>query len=332
MKHHLNTLFISADGSHLSKRNDTVLIKSDDNPNKQIPFCSLDSIICFGEVHCTPRLLGACMKRGINITYLSVYGRYIASVVGLKSGNVLVRREQYRKADDKDFAVKVSRQFIIGKLSNYVNTLKLFGSFKQVEKISKSIERLNYVTDLNMIRGIEGDASASYFSTFDDIISADDDRLKFNVRSRRPPKNIVNCILSFLYIVLSNDTYSACESVGLDSAVGYLHSDRSGRLSLSLDLMEELRSILVDRVVCDLIIGNEINPDNFIVSQGGVSMDAKAKKIVLGAYQSNKNFAVYHPFLDERVTLGHVACVQSKILVKTIIGELDDYKPFVLEQ
>ena len=345
MRQHLNTLFITTQGAYLRKQGDTVAVRVEKKDMLRVPMNNLGAIACFGRVACSPFLLGACAQHGIAVSFLTETGRFLAAVNGFTPGNVLLRREQYRWADDPERSSEIARAVIIGKLSNYRTTLRraarengdstaMAELNRAADQIDYSLRRLARPMALDSVRGVEGDASAVYFSTFNHQIAppnaAQREAFAFTVRSRRPPADRINALLSFLYAMLASDTRAACEAAGLDAAIGFLHRDRPGRPGLALDLMEELRPILADRLAVSLVNRQQVRPDGFVIeSVGGVRMDDATRKTVLAAYQKRKRETLRHPFLDEQVTLGLVVHLQARLLARTIRGDLDAYPPFV---
>jgi len=340
MKRLLNTLFVTTQGAYLSKQRETVVISVDKEVKLRLPIHTLGSLVCFGQVSCSPFLLGLCAERGVSVSFLTEYGRFMAKVVGPISGNVLLRREQYRQADDPKSSAKIARAVVTGKLYNSRSVLrramrdhpdKTGDSVKAVERsLSGALTDLTKELPLDSVRGVEGDAARRYFSVFNKLITAQNEEFPFNGRSRRPPLDKVNSLLSFLYTLLLHDVRSACEVVGLDPAVGFLHRDRPGRPSLALDLMEEFRSILSDRLVLSLINLRQVQPKGFEIREsGGVIMDDKTRKIVLVAWQERKRDTVMHPFIKEKIRLGLFPYVQALLMARHLRGDLDGYPPVI---
>lgn len=333
MKKYLNTLFITTQDSYLSKEGETVVVSVEREVKLQLPIHTISGIVCFGRVSLSPFLMGFCAENNVAVSFLTEYGRFLASIRGETSGNVLLRREQYRRADEMRASCEIARNILLGKLSNCRAVLmralrdhaeKLVNS--NIEKVTKrlsiSIDQAQRAEDLDVIRGIEGESARDYFSVFDDLIIAQKDKFYFNGRNRRPPLDNVNCLLSFIYTLLVHDVRSALESVGLDSYVGFLHRDRAGRPGLALDIMEEFRSFLADRLVLSLINREQINGAGFIQSEAGaVLMNDETRKIVLTAYQGRKQEEIEHPFIKEVMPIGLLlrykqktpACFQAKV-------------------
>jgi CRISPR-associated protein Cas1 len=289
----------------------------------------------------SPHLMGFCAENKVAISFLTEYGRFLASVQGKVSGNVLLRREQYRKADDDGFCLSVSRSIITGKLLNCRAVLQRAlrdhsdkVNCAEIEIVSKrlhySLSQLEGMKTLDELRGLEGDCARGYFSVFDHLITAQKDYFKFDERNRRPPLDNVNCLLSFLYTMVMHDTRSALETVGLDSCVGFLHKDRPGRAGLALDLMEEFRPFLADRLTLSLINREQVNQKGFKKSESGaVLMDDDTRKEVLVAYQKRKQEEIMHPFLKESAPVGLLFYVQALLLARYLRGDLDGYPVFI---
>ena len=341
MKKHLNTLFVTTQGAYLSKEGETVLVRVEKKTRLRVPIHTLGGIVCFGNVLCSPFLMGFCAERGVTISFLSEHGRFLARVQGPVSGNVLLRREQYRRADDLDISACMARWVLNGKLANCRTVLKRglrdhgeklnHGEVREsVERLSHSLENLQSGLPLNGLRGVEGEAARAYFNVFDHLIVSQKDTFVFRKRNRRPPLDRVNCLLSFIYTLLVHDVRSALESVGLDPAVGFLHRDRPGRPGLALDMMEEFRPFLADRLVLSLINLNKIQETGFTKSESGaVLMDDETRKTVLVAYQKRKQDEIFHPFIEEKVSIGLLFYVQALLLARYLRGDLDGYPPFI---
>jgi len=341
MRKHLNTLFVTTQGAYLAKEGETVVIKVERAVRLRLPIHTLGGIVCFGNIMCSPFLMGFCAERDVAISFLSEYGRFLARVQGPVSGNVLLRREQYRCADDMDVSANVAKALVIGKLANcrtvLQRALRDHPDKINKEEVQRASQQINsFLIDLqsdlplNVIRGLEGKAAQTYFSVFDNLISSQKKDFYFHGRNRRPPLDNVNCLLSFLYTILMHDVRSAIESVGLDSAVGFLHRDRPGRPGLALDLMEEFRPFLADRLTLSLInLGQAKNKGFQKKESGAVLMDDEMRKTLLVAYQKRKQDEIFHPFLEEKVSIGMLFHVQALLLARYLRGDLDGYPPFV---
>lgn len=339
MKPLLNTLYITRQGSYLHKEGQTLVVRLKDEILGRVPLHTIQQVVCFGNVLCSPFLLGFCAERGVGVSFHHEHGRFLCRVAGPATGNVLLRRAQYRQADDPDTTLSHARGFITGKLVNARVVLRRHlrdhGPDPELERVANTtrslLHRVAQAPDLDTLRGNEGEAARRYFSVFERLIRVTgDDGFAFSGRSRRPPQDPVNALLSFLYALLKNDVESALEAFGLDPAVGFLHRDRPGRASLALDLMEELRPVLADRLVLSLINRRQVSPADFVTTESGaVRLLEAARKRVIAAYQNRKRDELRHPFLDTSVPLGQVPYLQAWILSRAIRGDLDAYAPFV---
>jgi len=341
MKKHLNTLFVTTQGAYLSKEGETVVVKVDGEIRLRVPVHTIAGIVCFGNVSCSPYLMGFCAENDVAISFLSEHGRFLAKVQGPVSGNVLLRREQYRKADDLKFSAEMTKFVLTGKITNcravLQRALRDHASKIDEEELRSAVMRLNHLIELlnqeqplDVLRGIEGDAAHIYFSVFDHLIVAQKEAFRFEERNRRPPLDNVNCLLSFIYTLVMHDIRSALESVGLDPAVGFLHRDRPGRPGLALDLMEEFRPFIADRLTLSLINLQQVQDKSFKkMDSGAVVMNDDARKTVLVAYQERKQEEITHPFLDEKVTIGMLFHIQALLMARYLRGDLDGYPPFI---
>ena len=341
MKKYLNTLFVTTQGAYLSKEGETVAVKIEQKIRLRIPIHTLAGIVCFGAVSCSPYLMGFCCDNDVSISFLTKYGRFLAMVKGPVSGNVLLRRKQFRMADCKKISAQMAGFVLTGKLANcrtvLERSLRDHKDKMDKETIKKVANRLLiYIQkelqkdDLDRIRGIEGDAAHQYFSVFNQLIFSQKEAFSFTGRNRRPPTDRINCLLSFVYTLLVHDVRSGLESVGLDPAVGFLHRDRPGRPGLALDMMEEFRPFLADRLVLSMINRNQVRSDGFIIKESGaVYMDDETRKTVLTAYQKRKQESLLHPFLNEKVEIGNLFFVQALLLARFIRGDIDGYPPFI---
>lgn len=341
MKKLLNTLFITTQGAYLNKEGETVVVSVDRETKLQVPIHTLSGVVCFGQVSMSPYLMGFCAEKDVAVSFLTEYGRFLASVRGEVSGNVLLRREQYRCADDEKFCVGISKNFLTGKFANSRSVLRRVlrdhENKIQADVVEASVGRLTYALgqlereySLDELRGLEGDTAHAYFNVFDHLIVSQKDDFKFDERNRRPPLDNVNCLLSFIYTLLTHDVRSALECVGLDPAVGFLHRDRPGRPSLALDMIEEFRPFLADRLVLSLINLNQVNAKGFKKSDSGaVMMDDATRKTVLMAYQARKQEEVMHPYLNEKIEIGLLFYAQALLLARYLRGDIDGYPPFI---
>ena len=341
MKKHLNTLFVTTQGAYLSKEGETVVVKVEKEVRLRVPVHTLGGIICFGNITCSPFLMGFCAERDVTISFLTEWGRFLARVQGPVSGNVLLRREQYRRADDMDVSAQMAKAVLTGKLANcrtvlqralrdHSTKLNADEVRKASNKIGSSLNNLQSDLPLNVLRGIEGEAAHTYFGVFDHLIISQKEDFIFRERNRRPPLDRVNCLLSFLYTLVLHDVRSALESVGIDPAVGFLHRDRPGRPGLALDMMEEFRPFLADRLTLSLINMSQIRAKGFTqMESGAVLMDDETRKTVLVAYQKRKQDEIVHPFLEEKITIGLLFYMQALLLARHLRGDLDGYPTFI---
>jgi CRISPR-associated protein Cas1 len=341
MKKHLNTLFVTTQGTYLAKEGETVVVKVNQEVRLRVPVHTIGGIVCFGNVSCSPFLMGFCGENGVGLSFLTEHGRFLARVQGPVSGNVLLRREQYRKADDLEYSAQMAKAFVTGKIANCHTVLQRAlrdhsqkmdedALSRSIADLSRTLASLDLNHSLDAMRGLEGDAAHTYFSVFDHLIVAQKESFNFQERNRRPPLDNVNCLLSFIYTLLMHDCRSALESVGLDPAVGFLHRDRPGRPSLALDMMEELRPFLADRLTLSLINLRQVQDKGFNKTEAGaVMMNDETRKTLLVAYQERKQEEIQHPFLDEKVTIGLLFHVQALLLARCLRGDLDGYPPFI---
>lgn len=341
MKKLLNTLYVTTQGAYLHKEGETVSVKVEHEVRLQLPIHTLSGIVCFGNVSCSPFLMGFCGEKNVGISFLTENGRFLARVEGPVNGNVLLRREQYRKADSVDSSLVIAKACIAGKLMNartvLMRTMRDHATKPGIDAISKAsdylahhLRYLDQQNNLDSLRGIEGDAASAYFDVFDNMIMHQKEHFFFHDRTRRPPLDNMNALLSFIYVLLSHDVESALEGVGLDPAVGFMHRDRPGRASLALDIMEELRPILADRLALSLVNLQQINAKGFKTSEtGAVVMNDETRKIVLVAYQERKREELMHPYLNEKVDIGLLPHIQALLLARHIRGDIDGYPPFV---
>jgi CRISPR-associated protein Cas1 len=341
VKQLLNTLYVTTQGAYLARDGETVLVKVEQEVALRVPIHTLASVVCFGRVSASPPLMGLCGERGVAMAYFTESGRFLARVEGPVSGNVLLRREQYRRSDDPEGTAEIARSAVIAKVAN-CRTVLLRAAREKPEsasrpaldetarRLGKIVEELQKPMEVDTVRGHEGDAARMYFGVFDHLITESKDAFFFRERSRRPPLDRLNALLSFLYTLLTHDVAAALEGVGLDPAVGYLHRDRPGRPSLALDLVEELRPVMADRLAVSLINRRQIDGEGFRRTESGaVEMDAATRKEVLVAYQKRKQEEILHPYLKERVALGIVAHVQAMLLARHLRGDVPAYPSFL---
>lgn len=341
MKKLLNTLYITSPDRYLALDGENIVVQAKSEEIARIPLHNLQAIVTFGYTGASPALMGACAKRGIDLTFLTQSGRFLARVSGEAHGNVLLRKEQYRISNREEQSIAIARNFITGKIFNskwvieravrdYPMRLDVEKLKEKSQFLSQSLAVVRSCEDAATLRGIEGEAASVYFSAFDDLILQQKDDFKFNGRNKRPPLDSVNAMLSFAYTLLAGMCGSALESVGLDSYVGFLHTDRPGRRSLALDLMEEFRSIMADRFVLTMINKKIVSANDFTVKESGaVIMSDDARKKFLSHWQDKKREIITHPFLNEKVEWGMVPYAQAMLLSRYIREDLDEYPPLL---
>ena len=340
MKKLLNVLFVTTPDAFVNLENDNVCVKKDNEIILRVPLLNLEQLVLFNYFGATPQLLGECAKRGISISFLSEHGRYLGTFNGESNGNVLLRKEQYRISDDSR-ALDFARNFIFGKLHNQkwvierairdyplrVDTILLK---KQSDFLTTQLKKVLDCKSADVLRALEGNAAHLYFSAFDDLILQHKDFFVFQNRNRRPPTDPINAMLSFAYTLLTSECRRALEAVGLDSYVGFFHTDKPGRASLALDLMEELRAHYADRFVLSLINRGEIKEVDFeFQSSGAVFLSDESRKKFLSSWQQRKREEITHPFLKEKMAWGLIPYVQALLLARTIRGDLKEYPPFL---
>lgn len=340
MRKLLNVLFVTEPEAKVNLETNNVYVKKDGKVLLRVPLLNLEQLVLFNHFGATPQLLGECAKQNISVSFLSPYGRYFGAFHGPKSGNVLLRREQYRIADDSR-ALEYSKNFIFGKLHNQKwiierairdHPLRLDTDLlkKQSLFISEQLKQILNIDNKDTLRALEGNAAHCYFSAFDELILQNKDYFTFKTRNRRPPTDAVNALLSFAYTLLAGECRHALEAVGLDSYVGFFHVDRPGRASFALDLMEELRPHFADRFVLSLINRNEVAKSDFEVQgSGAMHLTSTARKNFLSSWQNRKREEIIHPFLKEKLEWGLIPYCQALLLARTIRGDLEAYPPFL---
>lgn len=341
MKKLLNTLFVTQPDVYLSLDGDNIVLLKDKEKLGRLPLHNLESIVTFGYTGASPALMGYCVKKNISIMFLTKNGSFLARVIGESKGNVVLRKQQYRISDDEGKSVLLARNFIVGKIFNNKWILERMTrdyplrinveQFKQAsQQLSDYMFEVRHCEDLETLRGWEGQAAVCYNKYFDHMILQQKEDFYFTVRSRRPPLDNVNAMLSFAYTLLANDMSAALETVGLDAYVGFMHRDRPGRASLALDVMEELRGIYADKFVLSLINRKVISKTDFLKKENGaVIMTKDARKKFLSAWQTKKQEKITHPFLAEKISWGLVPYVQALLLARFIRGDLDEYPAFL---
>lgn len=339
MKKLLETLYILTPESYVFHRNGNICISVGEVEKVSIPITQVDSIVFVGRNTVSTPLLEFCGEHGITVTFLNKYGRFYGRVCGPVSGNVLLRKRQYESLKDEAFATCCVRNILMGKLRNSRDILMRYArstanedkaqQLKQAsEQLRERAVQLSICTNIDSMRGIEGVAAAEYFSQFDNML-ADSCSFRFAVRSKHPPKNEVNAALSFVYILLTHDVYSAAETVGLDPAAGYLHTLRPGRPSFALDLMEELRAPLCDRLVLTLFNKGQLSEKDFETDADAVYLSEKGKRTVVNQWRERKQEEILHPFFKEKIPIGLIPYTQAMLFARVLRGDLDMYPPFV---
>lgn len=335
-----NTLYITSQGTWLSKEGDCVVVAREEGAKTRVPLSAVDGIVCFGRVSMSPFLLGHAAESGVTISHFTENGRFLARIEGPVSGNVRLRRAQYRASDDPLAAATVVRGLVAGKVHNQRHVLRravrdhggdAAGLLAAgVERLDAALRRIQAApaAGVDLLRGIEGDAATAYFAAFPALLR--NAAFGFPGRRRRPPPDPLNALLSFVYVLLTHDARSALEAVGLDPAVGFLHRDRPGRPSLALDLVEEFRAWFADRLVLSLVNRGQLGPGDFETAEtGAVSLSDGGRKTVLVAYQERKREEIRHPYTGEALPVGLLWHAQARLLAMHLRGDLDAYPPFL---
>ncbi len=338
MKKLLNVLYIITENSYLHCENNTICVKIGGADKVRIPAHTIESIICLCNTTVSTPFIGFCGENGISLSFHSDNGKFYGRIYGAVNGNVLLRRKQYGIIGKSD-SVEIVRNILRGKIINSKNTLMRAarGTSNDEENslrkaaclLEEQLLLLETADTIDSMRGIEGSAASIYFRVFDYMMKTEDNKMLFEKRSRRPPENRTNALLSFVYMLLKNDVQSALESVGIDPAAGYLHTLRPGRPSMALDLMEELRSPLCDRFVISLINLKQIKSDSFIVDGGVFNLKDDVRKLVIKEWQTRKKEMITHPFLKEKISIGLIPYCQALLLARYLRGDTDGYPPFI---
>jgi CRISP-associated protein Cas1 len=342
MKQILNTLYVQTQGTYLHLDHETLKLQVEKETKLQVPLHHLGGIMAFGNVMMSPFLIHRCAEDGRSLVWLSQHGRFRARLAGSTTGNVLLRRAQHAALDKAEAALDITRYMVAGKLQNARNVLmrsareaKIEGDRQALKAAAQvhadSIQNVEKATDLDKVRGIEGYAARSYFAAFSSMVRNHREVFEFTERSRRPPRDPINALLSFVYTLLVNECVAACEGVGLDPQLGFLHALRPGRPSLALDLMEELRAPIADRMVLTLVNRGQITANDFVERPGGaIYLGEEGRKTLLAAYQKRKQEELLHPVVNEQVPLGLVAHVQARLLARHLRGDIPHYQPFMM--
>lgn len=340
MKQLLNTLHILSPDLYVALDGENIVMRRGEDEAGRVPLHNLQGVVVFGYAGVSPALMGACAERGIQISFLTMNGRFLCYVSGQNNGNVLLRKAQYRISDNEQQSLAIAKMSIVGKLYNQRSTIERAlrdhpmridcEKFSRVSTFIKNAALSSVkVNSLEELRGFEGESASQYFSVFDDLILQQKDDFFFRKRNKRPPLDNVNAMLSFVYTLLAHECTSALLCVGLDPYVGFLHRDRPGRTSLALDLMEEFRSILADRFVLTLINNRQISKQGFTKKENGaVIMDKETRSALLNAWQMKKQEELTHPFLKEKIKWGLVPYAQALLLARFLRGDTDAYPPF----
>lgn len=341
MRHLLNTLFVTTQDAYLSLEGENVVVNRDKTVVGRFPLHNLSMIVTFSYAGASPALMGACAKRDVGLAFCSPQGKFLARISGISQGNVLLRRTQYRAADDPAQSCRIARNMIFGKVHNARWSIErtrrdhkprideaIFQHACEIHK--QQMPQILQAEDLESLRGLEGVCASAYFGVFDQMILRQKEEFFFHGRNRRPPLDNVNAMLSFAYSLLANDCAAALESVGLDSYVGFLHRDRPGRTSLALDLMEELRPCMADRFVLTVINNRVVSGEDFETSESGaVRMTETGRRKFLKHWQERKQETITHPYLEEKMPWGLVPYVQALLLARYLREDLDEYPPFL---
>lgn len=346
MKQHLNTLFVTLEDAYLKKDGAAVAIKQNGEVKLRVPLHNLEGIVAFGwNTTISTALMHACGQANVAISFHSPHGKFISSSYGGVSGNILLRREQYRQADRLEASLDISRNMIAAKIHNTRTILQRaardYGTrhpqraqviLQTVDYLKHRIQATRQVTNLESLRGVEGDAAASYFAVFNQLVTGENPEFHISGRSKRPPLDYANALMSFTYALLAHDCRSACESCGLDPQAGFLHQPRPGRASLALDLMEEFRPVLADRLVLSLINRKQITEADFKRQESGaIHLRDDSRKILLQAWQERKQDKILHPFLDESITIGLLPQIQARLLARYLRGDIDAYPAYLIK-
>ncbi|HPM00932.1 MAG TPA: type I-C CRISPR-associated endonuclease Cas1c [Candidatus Cloacimonadota bacterium] len=343
MRKLLNTLFVTTPESYLSKDGQNVVVSVKSEEKFRIPIHNIEGIVCFGYMGASPGLVGLCAEHNVGLSFASENGWFLGRFTGRVNGNVLLRRKQYRMADNEKESLEIAKIVISGKMANCRNVLKrvvrdhstavnITAFEESVSILNKNLRSIKMAGNPNELRGYEGDGASAYFSVFDQMILHQKEHFFFKERSRRPPLDNVNALLSFVYILLMHEVTTALETVGLDPYVGFLHRDRPGRQSFALDIMEEFRPYLADRLVLSLINRKQVNHDGFVKQEpSGILMTDSTRKEVIKAWQKRKQESIVHPFLNEEVQIGLLPYVQVLLFARFLRGDLDNYPVFIMK-
>jgi len=342
MRKLLNTLYVTTPDAYLARDGENLVVRVGNEERFRIPIHNLEGVVCFGYMGASPPLMRLCSENNVGLSFLTPSGKFLARVSGRVRGNVLLRRTQYRKADNRLESLEISKSFIIGKIVNCRTILgrgiRDHSAVIDCDRVrgvdALLIENLLKIEDCDSadtLRGIEGNCAKFYFVALDDLILRQKDVFYMHERNRRPPLDNMNTLLSFLYTLLAHDVESALETVGLDPYVGFFHTDRPGRPGLALDMMEELRPYMADRLALNLVNLNQVNGDDFYKKEnGGVIMKDDGRKTVIAAWQKRKQDMITHPYLNEKIPIGLLPYVQAMLMARFLRGDIDGYPPFFM--
>lgn len=341
MKKLLNTLYVTSENSYLGLDGENIVVYDDKKEIGRLPLHNLEGIVSFGYRGTSPALMGACVEKNISLCYLTPQGKFLARVTGKIKGNVVLRQQQFLSSCDEKISLDIAKNCILGKVYNarWILERAIRDHPMQIDveavksssaKLKEFLEYIQNANSIEQLRGYEGEAASIYFGVFDELILQQKKDFQFHGRNRRPPLDNVNAMLSFVYTLLNNQITSALEVVGLDPYVGFMHTDRPGRTSLSLDLIEELRAVMADRFVLSLINKKIVNGKNFTQKENGaVLMDFDTRKKLLSEWQNKKKEIITHPYLKEKIEWGMVPYVQAMLLARYLRGDLDAYPVFL---
>lgn len=335
-----NVLYVTTPDAYLSLDGENIVVKKSAATSTRLPLHNLENIVCFNYLGVSPALMGACVERNIGLCFLNPHGRFLARVIGKVKGNLVLRKKQYELSQESTVCTGIARSVVLGKIANSRTVINrairdhaLLVDVPVLQETSNFLKgQLGVVQrseTVDEVRGLEGNAASRYFRVFGQLVFHQREAFAFETRNRRPPQDNMNALLSFLYVLLSSEVASALEVVGLDPYVGFLHTDRPGRISLALDMMEELRPVFADRLALTLVNRRQISGEGFVQKEsGGVLMDDTTRKTVLNAWQKRKQETILHPYLKERISFGLIPHVQATLLARYLREDLDAYPPF----
>ena len=339
MRKLLNILYVTQPEAYISKDGECVVISINQKEVFRVPAINIEGIVTFGYMGCSPGAMRLCMEKNINIVFLSPQGRFIARVQGPQRGNIYLRKAQYSFCDDKSKRLALSRLLIAAKIRNsrmnILRRIRDYGKDDQLDILCHSLREFQSRAIVSEsedgLRGLEGYAARIYFEQFNKLLRVEGDFFSFKERSRRPPKDAVNALLSFAYTILTNEIVASLESVGLDAYCGVFHTLRSGRPALALDILEEFRSYMCDRFVISLINRHQIQRKHFIAEDSkSVLLTDEGRRIFISNWQHRKKEQIIHPRLEEKVEIGLLPYIQAQIMARYIRGQMDEYTPFVV--